>query len=252
MPTTTAIPAQKAQVSAEPEPETEPETKSVPATSVPTAVDKNAALGPLPPPIPMFKMESLPPKIPILENIEHDQNGDGSFGALLPSLNKFMFSPADSDKKLKKEKANPKSKDSKDSKVRVKQEKGKKWQCEHCAYSTKRKWDLRHHLQTHKGLTSKLLKPIRTQKVPFEQRRHKCEHCDYASNSKAAVRSHMRVHSDAKPLKCTECEFTTKWQRALVVHTMQHRGEKPYECPKCKRRFTQKGNRDSHEKKCKK
>ena len=133
--------------------------------------------------------------------------------------------------------------------VRVKRE--KEWQCEHCAYSTKRKWDLRHHLQTHSGVKSQLLGPSRAAKVPFEARKFKCEHCDYASNSKSAVRSHMRVHSDEKPLKCPLCDFTTKWGRALVVHGMQHRGEKPFACNKCKRRFVQKCNRDCHQKKCK-
>ena len=51
--------------------------------------------------------------------------------------------------------------------------------------------------------------------------------------------------------KCDQCEKLFNDMFALRRHQNVHTGEKPFPCRFCPMKFSQKGNRQSHEKKCK-
>ncbi|CAL9704054.1 unnamed protein product [Knipowitschia caucasica] len=105
----------------------------------------------------------------------------------------------------------------------------KNFQCEICAMSFSRILHLQNHIMTHSG------------KKPFS-----CPTCNKTFTFKADMEGHIRTHTGEKPFSCLHCDKSFAQQRNLKRHFRTHTGERPYSCPFCSKTFSLKGNLTLH------
>ncbi|XP_018022034.1 uncharacterized protein LOC108678185 [Hyalella azteca] len=88
------------------------------------------------------------------------------------------------------------------------------YSCSLCDYSTKNKFSMKRHLDTH-----------------FNRRRFVCEACGKAFMSLLNLQDHHAfVHSTEKKFNCSHCCSAFKTRSTLVRHMQRHSDNKPYKC----------------------
>lgn len=138
----------------------------------------------------------------------------------------------------------------------------RKFQCDICYKTFRRRDGLKKHKKIHTGernfkcdICGKAF--IEKGKLSIHQNVHNnvknfsCDFCEKSFNQKHYLNVHLRIHTGEKPYKCTMCEKAFARKDHLNKHINAHTGLKPYSCDKCGKSFGGYANCYRHKKNCK-
>lgn len=129
------------------------------------------------------------------------------------------------------------SKNAADLHNKKKRKKSNSFKCdwEGCNKNFPNKYNLKRHINTHRG------------EKPF-----KCKTCETGFANKQDLQRHMFTHTGEKPYKCSKCKHRTNRQSNLDKHVLsQHSDVRQFICEGCSQSFAVKQTWQRHMKKCK-
>merc|ERR1712126_124389 len=77
-----------------------------------------------------------------------------------------------------------------------------------------------------------------------------CLACGKSYTAVFNIKKHLQLHLGIGLHVCSSCGYTTGHKHAYDAHMRIHSGEKPYKCEGCGRRFSDRSNFGSHNKRC--